>query len=131
MSNNPNPVESLSASIYNALYVTLGDQEYESRDFSVKDTVKYVKKTRNLEAREIDVVMFPQTWGSTALGFGGIGGRAITTAYTVVISHGRTHVVYFNGRFAYKVERPNELFYAHVKNQDMLPVKDYKSYETP
>lgn len=129
MSNNPNPVESLSASIYNALYVTLGEQEYESRDFSSKE-LKYVKKTRHLEAREIDVVMFPQMWGSTALGFGGGGGQAITTAYTVVISHGRTHVVYFNGRFAYKVERPNELFYAHVKNQDMLPVKDYKSYET-
>jgi hypothetical protein len=129
VSNNPNPVESLSASIYNALYVTLGEQEYESRDFSSKE-LKYVKKTRHLEVREIDVVMFPQMWGSTALGFGGLGGQAITTAYTVVISHGRTHVVYFNGRFAYKVERPNELFYAHVKNQDMLPVKDYKSYET-
>lgn len=30
--------------------------------------------------------MFPQAWGSTSLGFGGIGGQAMTSAYTTVIT---------------------------------------------
>jgi hypothetical protein len=54
--------------------------------------------------------MFRQTWGSTALGFGGIGGMAITPAYTVIVSCDRSHAsaVYFGGRFAYLVEYANQ-----------------------
>ncbi len=47
---------------------------------------------------------FPQRWGSTALGFGGIGGQMMTTAQTIVVlaELKREMVVYFDGRFAYK-----------------------------
>jgi len=34
---------------------------------------------------ELEVVMFPEQWSSTALGYGGIGGAAMTPAYTVVV----------------------------------------------
>lgn len=46
---------------------------------------------------------FPQLWGTTALGFGGIGGQAMTTAQTIVVvaELKRVVVVYFDGRFAY------------------------------
>lgn len=35
---------------------------------------------------EVEVVMFPETWGSTALGYGGVGGSAMTPAYTIIVS---------------------------------------------
>lgn len=50
--------------------------------------------------------MFPQTWGSTALGFGGIGGQAITNAYTIIVEceHTGYRAVYFGGgKLAYLV----------------------------
>jgi len=69
------------------------------------DTVPRVTKTRRVQADEVEVVMFPQTWGSTALGYGGMGGAAISGAYTVVVSH-KTHLcVYFGcGRLAYRLD---------------------------
>lgn len=59
------------------------------------------------------VAMFPQTWGSTSIGFGGLGGAAMTTAYTVVLTvHGTEFAVYFGGRFAYLVSTTEALLYA-------------------
>ena len=56
---------------------------------------------------------FDQTWGSTALGFPGMGGQAITTArtYVAIPNYESIAYVYFGGRFAYKAvinERFNE-----------------------
>lgn len=34
--------------------------------------------------------MFPQVWGDTSLGFGGIGGQAITSAYTTIVIDNNT-----------------------------------------
>lgn len=48
--------------------------------------------------------MFLQQWGSTALGFGGMGGAAITPAYTVVVEGPqRDLAVYWAGQFAYRI----------------------------
>jgi len=52
---------------------------------------------------DFEVTMFAQTWGSTALGFGGIGGAAMTPAYTVILSRGNNYNVYFGGRHAYSI----------------------------
>ena len=50
------------------------------------------------------VVMFQQTWGSTALGYGGIGGAVMTPAYTVVVSYENHMRVYFGGgRLVYEL----------------------------
>lgn len=71
--------------------------------------------------------IFPQTWGSTALGFGGIGGQAITEAITYVLLprvDGEDCIVYFAGRFAYKVPYSPELM-DDLLRQCMEPV--YKS----
>lgn len=62
-----------------------------------------VKQTLN----DFDYYIFEQTWGSTALGFGGIGGQAMTTANTIVCipydtENEKCHV-YFAGRYAYGV----------------------------
>lgn len=34
---------------------------------------------------ELEMDMFLQTWGDTSLGFGGIGGQTMTSAYTAVV----------------------------------------------
>lgn len=76
--------------------------------------------------------MFPQMWSSTALGFGGFGGQAITTAYTTIIGSGiyrKEFVVYFNGRFAYRVDDPSEQFFSDMSNQQMKSVRDSTIYQ--
>jgi hypothetical protein len=62
---------------------------------------------------DIDVYVFPQTWGSTALGYGGIGGSIMTTASTIVLHSICENIfkVYFGGGLlAYQIKDPNPLF---------------------
>lgn len=57
---------------------------------------------------QCEVYVFPQVWSSTALGFGGLGGQAITTAYTtVVIGPAGDACVYFGKRLAYHIAQPD------------------------
>jgi hypothetical protein len=75
---------------------------------------------------------FPQLWGSTALGFGGIGGACMTTAQTVVVM---THdgvgkaAVYFGGRFAYLIANPGQGFSQALDKRRMPKVKDAYTLE--
>lgn len=87
---------------YQAMEGWSQEKRYEA---SKNGTVPYIDTTRRPEVSECEVVaMFAQTWGSTALGFGGIGGAAMTPAYTVVVrSPDGTFAVYWAGRFAYLV----------------------------
>lgn len=70
-----------------------------------------------------DLYMFEQTWGSTALGFGGIGGDAMTSAMTYVFVPQVEDdcIVYFAGRFAYKVPY-SRVFADDIAKQHMEPV---------
>lgn len=78
---------------------------------------------------EVEVTMFTQVWGSTALGFGGIGGAAMTTAYTVVVQGPNGDcAVYFNGRLAYHVEDPSPRFYEDLANRSMVRVASSSAY---
>lgn len=55
---------------------------------------------------DFEIHIFEQTWGSTALGFGGYGGQMMTTAFTYVfypICVDQKCFVYFAGEFAYAV----------------------------
>lgn len=124
MSRTTNPLECLAAALHHAAWVALPDVVYESRDLSA--TKKWtsaqhwdaaqkeargevvhprVMRRRRPAADECTIIaMFAQTWGSTALGFGGIGGAAITSAYTIVVSGPcGQFAVYWHGRFAYLV----------------------------
>lgn len=66
----------------------------------------------NLNYPEFELTVFLQTWGSTALGFGGVGGQAMTSAYTTVIWEENTGIygVFFGERLAYVIENPNIVF---------------------
>ena len=85
-----------------------------------------VEKSRKHTFYDLTVYsMFPQTWGSTALGFGGAGGQAISSAYVCVIESNLVggYAVYFGGRLAYVIDRPNELFIEHIARQRMVDAK--------
>lgn len=131
-----NPLEALSQSLAHAQYEGFGEVEYEDRDWEhyrkTKEDLR-VKKTRKHSAYDISVyAMFPQTWSSTALGFGGIGGQAMTPAYTVIVESNHTgeYCVYFGGRFAYRVKRLNQKFRDDVARQYMSAVSGAHKYES-
>ena len=92
-----------------------------------------------------DVFVFTQTWASTALGFGGVGGSAMTTKYTTVF---RTqlipiypdslfdndvifYTVFFDGEFAYIIQsdnKRNEKIEEDIQRRDMKSVKGSEYY---
>ena len=77
--------------------------------------------------------MFPQTWGSTALGFGGMGGSAMTDAYTTIIGCVYTNslAVYFDGLFAYLLDGgicDMERVQADIAAQNMVEVSKKSKY---
>ena len=75
---------------------------------------------------------FSQMWASTALGFGGCGGSAMTIARTYVVFpyDEDTAYVYFNGRFAYEVHQPNERFFEDIHNHHMASVMESGRYKS-
>lgn len=92
--------------------------------------------------------MFPQTWSSTALGFDGCGGQAITEAYTTVVKmtsyklesskdirgivykelEDKIYAVFFDGRIAYMCLNPNFEFFRDCNNMCMESQKGAKNY---
>lgn len=49
--------------------------------------------------------MFPQTWGDTSLGFGGMAGQSMTEAFTVVLMADHAwFLVYWGGLFGYRLD---------------------------
>ena len=94
--------------------------------------IDYSKENKHFRVSVDDFAMniFEQTWGSTALGFGGIGGSAMTTANTYVFIPVACHqncFVYFDGRFAYQVPY-SESFMEDVKNHSMKSVNQSRLY---
>lgn len=83
--------------------------------------------------------VFPQTWSSTALGFDGCGGQAITEAYTTVVemswcytnktdnirglnlttSDDRIYAVFFDGKLAYMCLNPSKQFFKDLDKRNM------------
>ena len=92
--------------------------------------IKYDKAEK---ATVDDFVMytFTQLWGSTALGFGGVGGQAMTTANTYVFvleCVNQDCFVYFGERFAYSVPFCQTLM-DDVRSQRMEPVSRIGKYK--
>lgn len=113
-----NPLEALHHALAAALYRDLPDITYADRDWDAwralskleqgeamrTNTVPTVSRTRRPQDHDVEVIMFPQTWGSTALGYGGMGGASITSAYTVVVTDHNISCVYFgHAQLAYRV----------------------------
>lgn len=131
-----NQIQSLTDALYSAIYKDMNDIVYKDRDFSQRKVgiplseLPTVEKKRRPRMDEIEVYgMFLQTWGSTALGFGGMGGSAISAAYTIVLRCNYSEfAVYFGGRLAYKITNPSELFYEDVRMNNMKSVTEASKY---
>jgi hypothetical protein len=73
---------------------------------------------------DFELYTFNQVWGSTTLGFGGVGGQAMTVARTYVFvpeTCNQKCFVYFAGRFAYKADYC-EALKEDIRNGQMEPV---------
>lgn len=73
--------------------------------------------------------VYPQTWGSTTLGFGGIGGSVMTTAPTTAIEVNGKIYVFFGERFAYSKEvedLPDGLYTKIFYMQDAPSVSEFQ-----
>ena len=81
---------------------------------------------------DFEIYIFQQIWGSTALGFGGIGGQAMTSTYTYVfvpVNSNQNCFVYFDGEFAYEAPY-SDIFMEDVAKHRMEPVhRKGKYYE--
>ena len=114
------PIDAVATAVHHAAYMAFSDIHYQDRDWAALESLSFeerrtmqlentypmVAKVRRPAVSEIQVTaMFPQTWGSTALGFGGIGGAAMTPAYTVVVTGpGGQLAVYWAGQHAYTID---------------------------
>lgn len=98
--------------------------EYKAKVYLSKDE-EFVEQSKD-KMLDFEAIVFPQTWGSTALGFGGFGGQAMTRAYTTVIHEIRTdtYVVFFGSKAAYKVTDANENFLQDLKNHFLVSVNE-------
>jgi len=114
------PVESMAAAIYTALV-----DPNILPDIEIQYGRRAAEKQKGRPSLyDIDVIQFPQTWGSTALGFGGMGGAAMTKAYTTVIICRDNAAVFFAGRHCYSVDGINDAFKEDLKNKHMRSLKE-------
>ena len=93
--------------------------------------IKY-NKDEKVSVDDFTMCTFPQTWSSTALGFSGVGGQAITTANTYVFIPKEVNqdcFIYFGGRFAYSVPYCQALV-DDVRSQHMEPVRQSGKYKS-
>jgi len=124
-----NGINDLHSAFAHAVYAGFPEFEYEDRDWEhyrkTKEDRRITKKGKHTEYNISVYAMFPQTWASTALGFGGIGGAAITSAYTTILEsdQGGGFCVYFGGKFAYRIQQPNEKFYEDIARRNMSEVR--------
>ncbi len=73
----------------------------------------------------VECDIFSQTWGSTALGFGGMGGSALTTAFTTIMKTGDgIYHVFFDGCLAYEVDNPTDEFFEDKERHMMVACAD-------
>lgn len=122
MRGNDRVTEQMHAAVTAALAVDLPPVEYRAGPPGDEGSwARPITRRRPCE-EEVEVVSFPQWWGSTALGHGGAGGAAITEAQTTVVAmKGRgPAAVYFGHRLAYVVEHRNARFEHDVRHRSMV-----------
>ena len=90
-------------------------------------------KSRGVDYKYTDLSLrvFPQVWGSTALGFGGVGGQAMTAAYTTVVedTYEWFYSVFFGERLAYLIQNPSDVFFEDMYKCNMKPVSQAGVYK--
>ena len=115
-------IDNLSYALVHAVQQALLPMEHYKRQRNKEGMLVETDQVVQTRPREdhCEVSHFQQTWPSTALGFGGIGGQAFTNAYTTVVRGPQGDAaVYFAGRFAYHLNAPNQVFFDALANRAM------------
>jgi predicted Fe-S protein YdhL (DUF1289 family) len=144
------PFDALHEALAAACLRDLPDIEYNDRDWTAwskyskeeqtkafkENTLPTIKKKRRPTPRDVEIWLFNQSWGDTALGYGGMAGQAFTDAYTVVISDMRNVCVYFGcGRLAYRLnwdtmsEKGRNAYREDLASFNMAHVADSGKYK--
>ena len=149
-----NPIQDLAFAYHDAMFNQFSDIVYRDRDWdkyhkwqdtlskkelsdayiqerasgiSMHEQSLITKRKRPTDYETSVIAMFPQSWGNTALGFGGIGGCACTTAYSIVIECNGEYAVYFGSRFAYLVKGSKQAFFDDIRLMTLASVSDAKT----
>jgi hypothetical protein len=119
-------IDEYAASAHSALLLDLSSVEEPLYSTFNGKREQRGTRPRRPYPNELEIYSFPQQWPSSALGFGGIGGQAFTTATTVVVLCHDEACVYFGGRFAYKVVgcRRQEVFQNDLRRHAMAAVME-------
>jgi hypothetical protein len=140
-----NPIRDLHECMAHAQYQGFSDIEYASYDHEAMLNAKTpearilakeqrVKFARRPTTRDFCVfAMFAESWPSTALGHGGMGGSSMTDAYTIILECNYTSefLVYFGGQFCYRVGKRSknvDLFLQDCSNRRMKTLKESTKY---
>lgn len=119
-------------------YPNLELLEYQTREILQKcpEYLGKLKRFRNHSA-EFEAFVFPQTWGSTALGFDkdendeqSFGGQEITKSYTVVMHETKTDcfVVFFGNKPCYMIFDPSPEFFEDLRKRRLKPYSQSERY---
>ncbi len=79
--------------------------------------------------KDVEIIQFRQIWNSTALGFDMRGKPGMTAAYTTIVTDRKSYAVYFNGRKAYVLSKPNQKFFEDLDRRVLRPVKNLDYYQ--
>ena len=106
---------------YRAQLMLQNDEEFKARLAAVPSHEHFKPRP------DFELIVFPQLWGSTALGFDGeFGGQAFTKAYTTVVHEclTGTYLVFFGGRPAYKVQDATDQFFEDLSERSLKAVSE-------
>lgn len=114
----------------------IGDQYIKDlqrvKKFYTDDSIdmSYLKSIYYDKNDEIyNIKMFIQTWSSTALGFGGIGGQMITDASTICVYWTSGYIdIFFGGHFAYRKFKTTTLL-EDIKNECLVETYNSSKYD--
>lgn len=86
--------------------------------------------TDGCEPRDIEIYVFPQTWGSTAGGYNGAGGDAMTMSHTIVFYNSNSdNVIFSYGRKKFiRINNPNQKFFEDLCNRRLEPESKIGKY---
>lgn len=123
-------ISCISYALHSALFLDLEPVKEHGRIWSFelnKQVQDPEPKYRRPHEGEVSVYSFPQSFSSTTLGFGGVGGQAFTTAQMTIVICGSNACVYVNGRLAYKINTYNEKFWQDLSDHNMRTAMQGKS----
>lgn len=88
----------------------ISDANMRARQYYMSTCEKYNQADQDRITEGSAIFQWPQMWGSTSCGFGGIGGAAMTEADTIVVEFSKIGLacVYHNGQFAYSCRLTQE-----------------------